>query len=133
MKARFALAALLLLLSGAPPADADPWKKEHPGRGHGLYKRGPDLRGCRIERRWTSRGYHEVIDCTSRRWGPPPAQQLPPILHTQPPPGPRWGPVVGDPRGPYCREYTTLGDIGGRVEELWGTACLMPDGSWEFQ
>lgn len=31
----------------------------------------------------------------------------------------------------YCREYTTTGIIGGRQEQLYGTACRQPDGSWE--
>jgi surface antigen len=36
-----------------------------------------------------------------------------------------------DPNGQYCREYTTQGTIGGRPRTLWGTACRMPDGSWQ--
>ena len=31
----------------------------------------------------------------------------------------------------YCREYTTVGVIGGREQQLYGTACRQPDGSWE--
>lgn len=33
--------------------------------------------------------------------------------------------------GQYCREYTTWGWIGGYEEQLHGTACRMPDGSWK--
>jgi surface antigen len=33
--------------------------------------------------------------------------------------------------GQYCREYTTQGTIGGKPRTLWGTACRMPDGSWQ--
>ena len=31
----------------------------------------------------------------------------------------------------YCREYTTVGVIGGREQQMYGTACRQPDGSWE--
>jgi surface antigen len=29
-----------------------------------------------------------------------------------------------------CREYTVDAIIGGRVEQVYGTACRQPDGSW---
>lgn len=32
--------------------------------------------------------------------------------------------------GQYCREYQTTGTIGGYDEDLYGTACRQPDGSW---
>lgn len=35
--------------------------------------------------------------------------------------------------GQYCREYRTQVEVGGRVEEAYGTACRKPDGSWEIQ
>ena len=31
----------------------------------------------------------------------------------------------------YCREYTTVGVIGGREQQMYGTACRQPDGSWD--
>lgn len=34
--------------------------------------------------------------------------------------------------GRYCREFTTTGEIGGRREQLYGTACRQPDGSWQI-
>lgn len=34
--------------------------------------------------------------------------------------------------GRYCREYQTRGLIDGREQELYGTACRQPDGSWEL-
>ena len=36
--------------------------------------------------------------------------------------------------GRYCREVT-IGEakIGGKREEVYGTACRQPDGSWEMQ
>jgi surface antigen len=32
-----------------------------------------------------------------------------------------------------CREYTMDAVIGGQVEQIYGTACRQPDGSWEVQ
>jgi surface antigen len=32
-----------------------------------------------------------------------------------------------------CREYTVDAMIGGRNEEVYGTACRQPDGSWRVQ
>lgn len=34
--------------------------------------------------------------------------------------------------GTYCREYHTLTRIGFEEVRGYGTACLMPDGSWRF-
>jgi surface antigen len=34
--------------------------------------------------------------------------------------------------GRYCREYTTTAQIGGRSEQVYGTACRQPDGSWQL-
>lgn len=34
--------------------------------------------------------------------------------------------------GEYCREFTQEIEIGGRVEEGYGTACRQPDGSWKI-
>lgn len=33
----------------------------------------------------------------------------------------------------YCREYSMEAQIGGRREELYGTACRQPDGRWRMQ
>lgn len=49
-----------------------------------------------------------------------------------PPPGVALGPEVADGSGRYCREYQTTGRIGGRIEQLWGVACLQSDGSWDL-
>ncbi|WP_024326169.1 RT0821/Lpp0805 family surface protein [Thioalkalivibrio sp. AKL19] len=32
-----------------------------------------------------------------------------------------------------CREYTIDAVIGGRTEQVYGTACRQPDGSWRIQ
>lgn len=31
----------------------------------------------------------------------------------------------------YCREYRTVANIGGRKQQVYGTACRQPDGSWQ--
>ena len=36
---------------------------------------------------------------------------------------------VGD--GRYCREYISEATIGGRKQQVYGTACRQPDGSWK--
>jgi surface antigen len=35
--------------------------------------------------------------------------------------------------GGPCREYTIDAVIGGRMEQVYGTACRQPDGSWQIQ
>jgi hypothetical protein len=61
------------------------------------------------------------------------------------------GCVVYEPRVPYyaptptysttatpapadqtCREYQTTATIDGKPQQLHGTACLRPDGTWQF-
>ena len=37
------------------------------------------------------------------------------------------------PDATYCREFTTVGTIGGQQQQMYGTACRQPDGSWETQ
>jgi surface antigen len=37
--------------------------------------------------------------------------------------------TYADASGP-CREYTLDATIGGRIEQIYGTACRQPDGSW---
>ncbi len=36
------------------------------------------------------------------------------------------------PSGP-CREYTIDAVVGGRKQQVYGTACRQPDGSWKVQ
>lgn len=31
----------------------------------------------------------------------------------------------------YCREYRTTADISGKQQQMYGTACRQPDGSWK--
>ena len=32
----------------------------------------------------------------------------------------------------YCREYTADADVQGRTQQIYGTACMQPDGSWRI-
>jgi surface antigen len=32
---------------------------------------------------------------------------------------------------PYCREYRTVANIGGKTQQVYGTACRQPDGAWK--
>jgi surface antigen len=34
--------------------------------------------------------------------------------------------------GQTCREYRTTATIDGKPQEIHGTACLQPDGTWQF-
>lgn len=34
---------------------------------------------------------------------------------------------------PYCREYHTVANIGGKRQQVYGTACRKPDGAWQIQ
>ena len=36
-----------------------------------------------------------------------------------------------DREGRICRDYRTTATIGGRQQEIYGTACRQPDGSWQ--
>lgn len=31
----------------------------------------------------------------------------------------------------YCREYRSTADIAGKKQQIYGTACRQPDGTWE--
>ncbi len=32
----------------------------------------------------------------------------------------------------YCREYYTEADVQGQTRQVYGTACMQPDGSWKI-
>jgi len=34
--------------------------------------------------------------------------------------------------GEYCREYQTTVSVGGRLQEMYGTTCRQPDGTWRI-
>ena len=53
----------------------------------------------------------------------------PPPVYVPPPPAaaPAYAPVPGQ-----CREYQSTTTIDGRPQQVYGTACLQPDGSWRI-
>lgn len=34
--------------------------------------------------------------------------------------------------GTYCREFTQTVNVGGEIQDAYGTACRQPDGSWKI-
>lgn len=85
-----------------------------------------------------------------RHWRPAPAYYIAPSYYL-PPPRPvvyqttvvrpqtyvvsgmaadQASPTYSDSYGRMCREYTTTSWVGGTPQNVYGTACLMPDGSW---
>lgn len=34
--------------------------------------------------------------------------------------------------GSYCREYTSMVEVGGESQTAYGSACRQPDGSWKI-
>lgn len=79
-----------------------------------------------------------------RHYYPPPPPVYygpPPVVYAPPPPvvyAPQPG-ISADPAGPtymsrsghLCREYRTTIIVEGRPQPAFGTACQMPDGSWQ--
>lgn len=55
----------------------------------------------------------------------PPVYAAPPMITAAPA-----SPVYVAPNGQYCREYQGGMTVGGFPQRGYGTACLMPDGSW---
>lgn len=60
---------------------------------------------------------------------PAPAYYPPPAVAYAPPPA-----YVESPPPPeqQCREYTATSVIGGRPQQVVGTACLQADGTWRI-
>lgn len=83
-------------------------------------------------------------------WGPPAFRprvvvvQPPPVAYYVPPPpviyapAPQGGQISAVPASPvfqtasgqYCREYQAGITVAGAPQRSYGTACLMPDGTW---
>lgn len=140
------LAVAVLVVPLAAQAD-----QRHGGPGHDNrrpqhverhYLTYPD-RECWVEPVRHGNTVRKEIRCLHPSYGPPgwaavphryvtrqPTQLV--VVPTAPPPGPSYGEVYQDKGGRYCREYNTMAEIGGRQERLYGTACMMPDGSWQF-
>ena len=101
---------------------------------------------CKYEYKAGRRGFKEEYKCgrpadgyrTERRpvviWQPAPVPYGPYEI------APATGPYVHavptrsfeTAQGQYCREYYRTVTIGGRPQQVYGTACYMPDGSWQI-
>lgn len=65
-------------------------------------------------------------------YAPPPAYYPPPPpAYYAPPPSYAPAPAPSAATG-QCREYTSTLMIAGRPQQVFGTACLQPDGSWRI-
>jgi len=140
-----AIALPLLLL--AAPAHADGWKDKDGWRNRPQ----PPRHG----RNWDDHNRHWRGRTTIVVWGGPayrpyyppvyyrpvyypPAVYAPPVY--APAPTVYAAPTVSavptrdfrDNDGRYCREYQRTATIDGREQQIYGTACLMPDGSWQI-
>jgi len=40
--------------------------------------------------------------------------------------------ITQDANGRYCREYYMEADVQGQPQQVYGTACRQPDGSWQM-
>ncbi|MBN8532049.1 MAG: hypothetical protein J0L97_09350 [Alphaproteobacteria bacterium] len=40
--------------------------------------------------------------------------------------------VIQQQPAPYCRESSTIVNVGGSFRRVYGTACYQPDGSWQM-
>ena len=58
-----------------------------------------------------------------------PAPASPPmVLQGTPPESPGW-----QPGQTYCREWQGKAQINGQTQDVHGTICRQPDGTWRFQ
>ncbi|HZS81291.1 MAG TPA: hypothetical protein VFA50_00350 [Stellaceae bacterium] len=72
---------------------------------------------------------------------PPPAAYPPPVVvyappavpYAPPPPVPQFvGAPAASTAQPYCREYQTTSAVADRLQQIVGTACRQPDGTWRI-
>src|SRR5690242_4793900 len=137
-----AVALPILLL--AAPANADGWRDKDGSRDR------HDRRGHVHE--WNDRHYRPHSSTTIVFWSgpayrpyyppvyyppvyyPPAAYAPPPVYAPAPAPAVYAAPTrdFRDDEGRYCREYQRTAVIDGREQQIYGIACLMPDGSWRI-
>jgi len=66
---------------------------------------------------------------------PPVIYTRPAVVYSAPPvqasiPANQISPTFTDSLGRACREYETSATVGGETRNIYGTACLQPDGAW---
>jgi len=65
-------------------------------------------------------------------YAPPPAVYAPPVAYAAPTVSAVPTRDFRDTAGRYCREYQRTAVIGGQQQQVYGTACQMPDGAWRI-
>jgi hypothetical protein len=129
-----ALAAAPLLLLAADPASAGDWKHGHQRPWHGQHHGHHHKHSSASIVFWSGPAYRPY-------YPPPPVVYAPPPVVYAPAPAPVvYAPQVAavptrefrDTDGRYCREYQRTAVIDGREQQIYGTACLMPDGAWRI-
>ena len=137
----FAL-SLAVMTAAVAPALADDDKHRHHrrhGHHHGWQGHHSHWHGGHHQRHWHGNRARIVI------WQPAPVYRAYPAYPAYPAPVYVPAPVVQEPivnavplrnfqdtSGRYCREYQRMADIGGVQQQIYGTACMMPDGSWQI-
>ena len=139
--AALAAAPLLLLAAADPVLADDDWKHRHHKRqwhghhhGHGHHHKHNSASIVF----WSGPAYRPYY---RPYYPPPPVVYAPPPVVYAPAPAPAvYAPQVAavptrdfrDDEGRYCREYQRTAVIDGREPQIYGTACLMPDGAWRI-
>ncbi|HEX2116915.1 MAG TPA: hypothetical protein VHM01_21130 [Alphaproteobacteria bacterium] len=137
---RLAALAIPLLALAAAPAKADGWKHKHHGHHwHGHHHH--------HKHHWHGHrhGSASIVFWSGpvyRPYYPPPrvVYAPPPVVYAPAPAPVVYAPAVNavptgdfrDAEGRYCREYQRTATIDGREQQIYGTACLMPDGAWRI-
>jgi hypothetical protein len=138
---RHAAAALVMAMPlavlDAEPAEADGGRHRHHGyhhywHGHGHHQRHNSASIVF----WSGPVYRPYYARPPVVYVPPP----PPVVYAPPPAQVVYAPSVNavptrdfqDGEGRYCREYQRTAIIDGREQQVYGTACLMPDGAWRI-
>jgi hypothetical protein len=136
-----ALAAPLLVLTAAPAEAGDDKHRHHRHHGH--------WQGHHHKHHWHGHGHrHRHSSASIVIWsGPAYRPYYPPVVYAPPPPRVVYAPApvvyapqvaavptrdFRDAEGRYCREYQRTAVIDGRDQQIYGTACLMPDGAWRI-
>lgn len=133
----FRTAAVALALAGiALTAPKQAAANDHHGwHGHGHWS-GPPYHGF-YRPYWRPHGYYPPRAAVVV-WAPAPIYPAYPAYPVAPAPVAEPviqavpGPEFRDETGRYCREYQRAVVINGQTQQVYGTACLMPDGAWRI-
>jgi hypothetical protein len=132
------LLAVLAVFSPISQAAADPSWKHPPSRHHNLHKqdhrRSHHFQGHRYRQhpRTSVVIYREIYYAPSIRpvedivWQNPVWQN--PDSTSQAYEATDWG---AETAANHCREYTATATVAGQTQQIYGQACLQPDGSWK--